>query len=191
MGQWLCVFDWVVWAAFRLVALQFLFWGNADRRRRRVRPKTCPTRERWRSREYICTAICCMSTTRGLLPAATSNDLFPRTNHYALAIPLPSRASPVADLAWRASSGPSGPASLRAVCQRVGYAVIETVTDGKCIPHTMAKFERRDETPLVFRLILKELAAYTCGNMAKIFFARQHLCLARNSHRPWWTLRGR
>ena len=174
MGQWLGVFDWVVWAASRLVALQFLFGETLIDVGAVFAPKLVPHVSDG-APASICTAICCMSTARGLLPAATSDDLFPRMNHYVLAIPLPSRASssPVADSTWRASAGPVGSASaahsLRAVCQRAGYAVIETVTDGNCGPHTMAKFERRDETPLVFRLIRKELAAYMREHADNIF----------------------
>ena len=174
MGQWLGVFDWVVWAASRLVALQFLFGDTLIDVGAVFAPKLVP-HVSGGAPASICTAICCMSTARGLLPAATSDDLFPRMNHYVLAIPLPSRApsSPVADSTWRASAGPTGSASaahsLRAVCQRAGYAVIETVTDGNCGPHTMAKFERRDETPLVFRLIRKELAAYMREHAENVF----------------------
>ena len=121
MGTYIGAFELVAWSVLRNVKVGLVVGGSVHQMREWFLP-ALPEPPDSAGTHHL---VACTIGIRGTLHPVDTFASMPTFRHYVIGVPLPGRS--------RTSVDPvSGSAGLRAVCLRMGFAVVETQCAGDC-----------------------------------------------------------
>ena len=121
MGQYIGAFELVAWSALQNVKVGLVVGGSVHQMREWFMP-ALPEPPDSAGTHHL---VACNLGTRGTLHPVDTFAGMPNFRHYVAGVALPGRS--------RESIDPvSGSASLRGVCLRMGFGVVETQCAGDC-----------------------------------------------------------
>ena len=153
MGTYIGAFELVVWSVLRNVQVGLVVGGSVHQVREWFMPALPGPLSSSSCSASTHHLVACNLGTRGTLHPVDTFAPVPNFRHYVVGSPLPGHS--------HASVDPvSGSASLRAVCLKLGFGVVETQCAGDCGIDAMCYHQGLPRNAAEFKRVWCELAAF-------------------------------